>query len=128
MSLALALLLSATAAQTGADTDGVAVGKRLVAAIKGKAEFADADFSKKLGEQDKAALRQFGNCRVRGVSQGLLRSAERPDVFIEDPNLIYIRLGCKGVPSDTPVGITLHMEAGKVKKVETHNADLMEAR
>jgi hypothetical protein len=40
-------------------------------------------------------------------------------------NDISVRFGCKGVPWDMPVGISLHLEGGKIARIETHNADLM---
>jgi hypothetical protein len=106
----------------------ISAGKRVVAAIKGKAEFEDADFVKPLTAGDKAALRRFAGCKVRRV-----RHTGTPvpgDLFtiVENPNEVGIGFDCKGVPYETPAGISLRFQNGKIVKVETHNADLMRPR
>ena len=123
--LLIAALAAAQPDQATKSSPEIDVGKRLVAAIKGKADFVDADFAKPLTSADKSALRQFAGCKVRHVQHTGTPLPNKPFTIVENPNDIGIGLDCKGVPYDSPVGISLRFENGKVVKVETHNADLM---
>jgi hypothetical protein len=122
----LAILLSFVGnSQENAVSHGTAVAERLVAAIKGGAEFQDADFEKRLGEADKAVLRRFATCKVTHIGYAMNFLPKRSDVLVRDFNHVAVGFGCKGVPRDTPVGISLYLRDGKIAKIETHNADLM---
>jgi hypothetical protein len=122
--LAIAILLGVTTqAHSAALSDGRAIAHRLIAAIKGKAEFRDADFARKFGERDKAALRQASACKLLDIGFSTIS----PDVMIENPDEIAVGFRCKGVPRDTPVMIHLSLRDGKIVKVETNNFDLMGA-
>jgi hypothetical protein len=101
--------------------------KRLVAAIKGQAEFRDADFVKPLGDADKAALRQFAACRANYIDYAGIATKD-PNVIIRNYNDVSIMFACKGVPSNSPVGISLNLQDGKIATIETHDADLMGRR
>ena len=104
---------------------GIAMGERLVAAIKGKAAFQDRDFVKPLAEADKAALRRFAKCKVTNIGHMALADPKDPNVLVRQFNDVSVSLKCKGAPWDMPVGISLHLENGKIARIETHNADLM---
>jgi len=122
----LALLLSATAVTAApAGSDGISMAKRVVAAIKGETPFQDGDFLRPLEASDKAALRRFAPCRVENVAYVLTADPTEPNAYVENHDWVGVSFGCKGVPSETPVGITLHLRSGKIGVIETHNADLM---
>ena len=109
----------------GLARQGIAMGERLVAAIKGEAAFQDDDFSKPLAEADKLALRRFAKCKVKNIGHMLLADPKQPNVLVRQLNDVSVGLKCKGAPWDMPVGISLHLENGKIARIETHNADLM---
>jgi hypothetical protein len=122
----LALLL--TAGEQSNDPNGkqgIAIAERFVDALKGTVEFQSEDFVKPLAEADKAALRRFGKCKMKGVGHMLLADPKDPDVLVPQFNDISVRMNCKGAPWDMPVGLSLHLEGGKIARIETHNADLM---
>ena len=106
--------------------EAIEAGRRLVEAIKGRAEFQDSDFLKPLTPADKEALRQFGACKVKYLHHSGKALSNKPNVIVEDPNDVIIGLDCKGVPESTPAGISLYFKDSKVVKIETHNADLMQ--
>jgi hypothetical protein len=114
-------------AEDAAARNEIAIGERLVAAIKGEAEFEDSDFAKPLGEGDKVALRRFAKCKVKNIGHVLIADPTRPNVLVRKFNDVSVRLDCKGVPWGTPAGISLHLQDGKIARIETHNADLMRA-
>ena len=122
--LAAALFVSGQA-HSGDAGEGIAVAKRLVSAIKGKADFRDSDFVKTLGESDKAALRQFAPCKVSRINYQLSPHPTQSNALVRDPNSVGVGFECKGVPFRTPVAISLELESGRIAKIETHNADLM---
>ena len=124
MLLSLAMLSAAPMGATRSSQE-IKAGWRVVAAIKGKAEFQDSDFLEPLTAGDKAALRQFGTCKVTRVNHTGTTVSIRPFVVVENPNEVSIGLDCRGAPDDMPVGISLQFKNGKIIKVETHNADLM---
>jgi len=126
--LLIAALFAARADELTKSSPEVDVGKRLVAAIKGKAEFHDADFMKPLVDADKAALRRFAACKVSNINHAGTPLPNNVFTVVEDPNQIVIGLDCKRVPYSTPAGISLVFENGKVVKVETHNADLLRVK
>jgi hypothetical protein len=37
-------------------------------------------------------------------------------------------MDCAGARTDLPIGLSLHLEEGKIRRVETHNADLLRDR
>ena len=123
--LAFALLLGAAGAPPA--DDAMVVAKRLTTAIQGRAEFQDADFVRPLQASDKAALRRFGPCKVEEIGYTLKADPTERDAYITDRDRVLVRLGCKGVPSSTPVGLQLHLQNGRIGTIETHNADLMKA-
>ena len=125
--LAFALLLGLSGAAPATD-DGIAMAKRVTAAIKGQAEFQDSDFVRPLEASDKAALRGFAPCKVEEITHTLMADPTERDTYMSNPNEVLVRFGCKGVPSSTPVGITLELRNGRIETVETHNADLMKVR
>ena len=47
------------------------------------------------------------------------------DIVEQDPDELGVALDCAGVPAETPVAISLHLQNGRIARVETHNADLM---
>ena len=130
--LPIAILIGAAApAPNNPEKLGIAIAKRLVAAIDGQSDYQDADFAKPLGKDDKAALRQFGECKVTNIDymeNALNPRARYPTVFVRDFNNVSVLFGCKGVSWDTPVGISLHLQDGKIATIETHNADLMRTK
>ena len=104
---------------------GIAVAKRLVAAMKGQAPFEQSDFEAQLRDADKAALRRFGACKVGNIDYAWQAIPQHPNEYLQDFNEVEISFACRGVSQDTPVGISLHLHDGKIQTVETHNADLM---
>jgi len=122
--LGLAMLAGAAPA-AALPADGLAVAKRVVAAIKGGTEFQDADFARALGAEDKAALRRFASCKVAEITYTLMPDPIERDTYIQNRNDVLVRFGCKGVSTSTPVGLSLHLNGGKIETIETHNADLM---
>ena len=124
MLLTLSMMAAAPLGATKRSPE-IQAGWRVVAGIKGKAEFEDNDFAKPLTAGDKAALRQFANCKVTRVNHTGTAASTQPFVVVEDPNAIGIGLDCRGAPANMPVGISLQFKDGKIVKVETHNADLM---
>ena len=126
MFLTLAALSGAVPAEQGASiNEGRAIAGRLVAAIKGKADFDDQDFAKPLNDGDKAALRSFGDCEIRRITNAGLPQVRGSRAFVPNPNDLVVTFNCEGVSESTPVGVSLYLENGKVAKIETHNADLM---
>ncbi|HEX6741197.1 MAG TPA: hypothetical protein VF079_05315 [Sphingomicrobium sp.] len=129
MSAILGLVaLAAASSQHSATGDGIAVAKRLVAAIRGEAQFQDGDFATTPGADDKAALRRFARCKVELIDYTLLPDPEERDTYVHNPNSVLVAFGCRGVPSDHAAGLTLHLKDGKIGTIETHNADLVKAR
>jgi hypothetical protein len=124
MLLSLAMMSAAPMGATRSSQE-IKAGWRVVAAIKGKAEFQDSDFLKPLTAGDKAALRQFGTCKVTRVNHTGTAVSTRPFVVVEDPNEVSIGLDCRGAPDDMPVGVSLQFQDSKIVKVETQNADLI---
>jgi hypothetical protein len=110
-----------------ADAEGIAIARRLTAAIKGEAAFQESDFAHPLGAADKAALRQFRQCKVGGITYMLTADPEDKDTCSLNPNDVLVQFGCKGVSEQTPVGVMLQLSGRKIEQVETHNADLMRA-
>ena len=124
--LALALLLTAGDQSNDPNAkQGIAVAERFVDALKGTADFQNEDFVKPLAEADKAALRQFGQCKMRGVGHMLMADPKSPSVLVRQFNDISVRMDCKGAKRDLPIGLSLHLEGGKIARIETHNADLL---
>jgi hypothetical protein len=129
MSLLVLLALTLAAAQASPAADGLAIAKRFVAAIEGKAEFADADYRRTLKDSEKAALRRFGNsCSIKNVGYAYRPSPNDRNVFVEDYDFVSISMECAGARPDYPIGLSLHLAEGKIRKVETHNADLLKDR
>ena len=130
--LPIAILLGAAVqAPNNPEKLGIAIAKRLVAAINGQGEYQDNDFARPLGDDDKAALRQFAACKVTNIDymeNALNPRSRNPTVFVRDFNNVSVLFGCKGVSQDTPVGISLHLQDGKIATIETHNADLMRTK
>ena len=128
MFLTLAALSGAVpSVQSTSINEGRAIAGRLVAAIKSKADFEDQDFLKPLNGADKAALRSFGACGIRRITNAGLPQPRGSRAYVPDPNDVVITFNCEGVSESTPVGVSLYLENGKVAKIETHNADLMKA-
>jgi hypothetical protein len=122
----LALLLTAGDQSTDPyGKQGIAIAERFVDALKGTVEFRNEDFVKPLAEADKGALRNFGKCKMKGVGHMLLADPKNPNVLVPQFNDISVRMNCKGARWDMPVGLSLHLEGGKIARIETHNADLM---
>ena len=121
----IALFLVAGQSTNPIAQQGYAVADRLLAAIQGKASFQDSDFTTAVGDADKAALRRFGTCKANGIDNPAYSSRKQPNVFVRDFSQVGISFDCKHVPRDTPAGITLHLQDGKITQIETHNADLM---
>ena len=119
------LMITGEPSENPVAKQGIAMGERLVAAIKGEAAFRDDDFVKPLAEADKIALRRFAKCKVKNIGHMLLADPKQPNVLVRQFNDVSVRLKCKGAPSDMPVGISFHLENGKIDRIETHNADLM---
>ena len=128
MMMLMILLGAATASPVADGNDGLAMAQRLTAAIRGEAAFRDSDFATPLEAGDKAALRRFGSCKVAEISYTLLPDPTERDTYVQNPNDVLVRLGCKGVPTTTPVGLSVHLKDGKIGTIETHNADLMRAQ
>ena len=127
MMVLLSAILAGLAAQAPEPVavDGIAIGKRMVAAIKGKSDFQEADFSKPLQELEKESLRSFGKCRLERITY---RTESFPKLLassVADPDVVRVSYACKGVPRDTPVSLSLHLKSGRIASVEMHNADLM---
>ena len=110
--------------QSSSIAEGHAVAGRLVAAIRG-ADFQDQDFARPLKDADKGALRSFAACGLRRITNAGIPQPRGSRAFVPNPNDVVVTFDCKGVSDSTPVGITLHLQNGKVAKIETHNADLM---
>ena len=112
-------------AQAAASLEGIKKAERFAAAIEGKADFQDADFTKALSPQEKSALREIGKCKVQQVGY-----AANPDPLLknaveQDTNRLGVALDCAGVSSTSPVAISLHLQDGRISRVETHTADPM---
>jgi hypothetical protein len=119
------MTLGLAGAAQAATSDGIAVANRVAAAIRSTADFQASDFVKPLGESNKSALRRFAACKLTYVNYIATEQPARPGVLVEDPNDVAIGFDCKGVPKRTPAGISLHLQDGKIAKIETHNADLL---
>ena len=126
MIVALALLIAGAAAPIAAD--GISVAKRLVAAIQGKAQFADGDFVRPLEASDKAALRTFASCRVAHVDYMLMPDPTETETYTQNHDEVMVIFNCKGAPVDSPAGLSVYLKSGKIGTIETHNADLMRTR
>ena len=122
--VAASLLFVAQAATT-TSPEGLALAERFASAVKGETDFEDADFIKPLSAGDKIALRSFGNCRVRHVGYVAIPDKTQSNTVSANPNQLGLDFKCAGVPARTPVAISLHLEAGKIATIETHNAELM---
>ena len=105
--------------------ESLAMAERFAAAINGKMDFRDEDFVTPLTESDKGALKSFAKCKVLDVGFVAIPDPTESDSVSPDPNQLGVRFRCKGVPSRTPVAISLHLDAGKIETVQTHNADRM---
>ena len=105
--------------------DGIAMANRVTAAIKGAADFQDGDFVRPLGAGEKAALRRFAACGVAQTDYTLKADPTEEDAYVRNPDRVLVEFACDGVPRGTPVGISLHLQGGRIVTVETHNADLM---
>ena len=126
MLITLAALSSVVPPVQGASiAEGHAIAGRLVAAIRGEADFQDEDFARPLKDADKAALRSFVACGLRRITNAGMPQPRGSRAYVPNPNDVVVTFDCKGVSDSTPVGITLHLQNGKVAKIETHNADLM---
>ena len=112
-------------AQAATSLEGIKKAERFAAAIEGKAEFQDADFTKALSAQDKAALRSFGKCKVQQVGYATKAHPLLKNTVEQDLDRLGVALDCAGVAPETPVAISLHLQDGRIQRVETHNADLM---
>jgi hypothetical protein len=121
-----ALLIGAAGQTDGLqDVDGIAIGKRVVAAVTGETDFQDSDFAKPLTQEDKTALRNFNQC---GFERVIFRKTAFPKVVSvsnADPNEVKVWFVCKGVPASIPVGFSLLLRDGKIASVETHNAEYL---
>jgi len=124
LALAASLLVVSQAAAT-ISPESLALAERFAAAVEGKSEFQDADFVTPLTESDKAALRSFAKCRVRDVGFVAIPDPTESNTSSPDPARLGVRFRCKGVSPRTPVAISLHLDAGKIGTLETHNAELM---
>ena len=121
----LAILIGMMGSATADSVDGIAIGKRVVSAIKSETDFQPTDFIKPLREGDKDALRRFGKCKLERI---MYRTASYPKVVssnVTDPNQVRVLFKCKGVSWHTTPSLTLHLQDGKIASVETHHADLM---
>ena len=112
-------------AQAATSIEGIKKAERFAAAIEGKADFHDADFTKALSSQEKSALKGFGKCKVEQIGYATLAHPIQKNVVEQDPDQLGVALDCAGVPAETPVAISLHLQDGRIARVETHNADLM---
>jgi hypothetical protein len=128
LKIALALILAFAAVAASPADDGIAIAKRLSAAIKGQAEFQNSDFARPLEASDMAALRGFAPCRITNIYHMLKPDPVERDTYVQNPDQVVVMFGCKGVPINSPAALTLHLRNGKVVRVETHSADLMRAR
>ncbi|HKX91963.1 MAG TPA: hypothetical protein VJM15_06010 [Sphingomicrobium sp.] len=123
----LMILLAAAAPPAAVHTDGIAMAKRLTAAIKGEAEYQAGDFARPLEPADKAALHQFARCKVSRITYMLTADPNEPNTYFTNRDEVLVGFNCKGVPSDSPAAISLYLKDGKIATIETHNADLMKA-
>ena len=122
------LLVPADQSVEAVSRQNIAVARRLVAAIKGKSDFQDADFAKSLSEPDRSALRRFGVCKVKFIDHPGSIDPKEPEFMIPDFDRVSVGLNCEGVSAKTPVALSLHLQNGKIATIETHNADLMGVR
>ena len=120
-----ASILALFQAQAATSVEGIAKAERFAAAIEGKADFQNADFAKPLSEQEKTALRAFGKCEVEQIGYATTAHPIQKNVVEQDLNRLGVELDCAGVSAETPVAISLHLQDGRIARVETHNADLM---
>jgi hypothetical protein len=51
---------------------------------------------------------------VNYIDHALAEDPKRPNVFVRKFNDVAVGLACKGVPMDTPVGISLHLRISRV--------------
>ncbi|MBY8828272.1 hypothetical protein [Hephaestia mangrovi] len=125
MATTIAVLLAAQAGANKSEQDAVA--KRFVAAVQDKRDYEDSDFVTPLREKDKQFFASFAKCRYRYTSHLVNDTPQKPGAYVEVPDEIIIGWKCKGVPAETPVGLTLVFSGTKIEKIETHNVDLMKA-
>ena len=125
---ALMLAIALGAAAPASADPGIAMAQRLTAAIKGEAQFQDGDFARPLEAGDKAALRRFAPCKVERIDYTLKPDPEEADTYVTNRDDVLVTYVCTGVPGSTPVGLSLHLDGGKIGTIETHNADLMRAQ
>jgi hypothetical protein len=120
-----ASVLVAMQAQAAASLDGIKKAERFAAAIEGKADFQDADFTKALSAQEKSALRKIGKCKVQQVGYATQPHPLLKNTVEQDFNRLGLNLDCAGVSTTSPVAISLHLQDGRIARVETHTADVM---
>ena len=112
-------------AQVAASIEGIKKAERFAAAIEGKADFRDSDFTKPLTLQEKSALREIGKCKVEQVGYATTPHPLLKNTVEQDPNRLGVSLDCAGVSTVSPVAISLHLQNGRIARVETHTADPM---
>ena len=112
-------------AQAAASIEGIKKAERFAAAIEGKADFQDADFTKALSVQEKSALRAIGKCKVQQVGYATQPHPLLKNTVEQDFNRLGLALDCADASSASPVAISLHLQDGRIARVETHAADVM---
>ena len=71
-------------AQAATSLEGVKKAERFAAAIEGKADFQDADFTKALSIQEKTALKGFGKCKVAQIGYATVAHPIQKNVVEQD--------------------------------------------
>ena len=117
------VLMQAQAA--AASMEGIKKAERFAAAIEGKADFRDSDFTKPLTAKEKSALREIGKCKVEQVGYATTPHPLLKNTVEQDTNRLGVSLNCAGVSTVSPVAISLHLQNGRIARVETHTADPM---
>ena len=112
-------------AQAAASIEGIKRAERFAAAIEGKADFRDSDFTKPLSAREKSALREIGKCKVEQVGYATTPHPLLKNTVEQDINRLGVSLNCAGVSTVSPVAISLHLQNGRIARVETHTADPM---
>lgn len=117
-------VLVSTPALAGEDEQR-ATADRLLQAIYGQMPYTQSDFVDFPSDASRESLEILGKCDPLNVNRPLLSVEEMSNTFVEVPDSLAITFDCDGVPSRTPVGISLSFQGDRIALIETHNFDLL---
>jgi hypothetical protein len=100
--------------------------RKFVEAVRGKQDYSGIAFVTPLGAEAKGELARFAKCSVATVNHGLRQDPHHLNSFNLSPDEVEVVGKCRGVPDNTPAGITLHFEGNRISSIETSNFDLIQ--